>query len=74
VAVALHDLNAAANHASDAVFLKAGRIVSAGPAAALLTPAEITRVFEVDVEELTSPTGHRLFAFHRVAARHDRPT
>lgn len=69
VGVALHDLNAAATHASDAVLLKSGRIVAAGPAHALLTPAEMTRVFDVDVEELTAPSGHRLFAFHRVAVR-----
>lgn len=68
VGVALHDLNAAATYATDAVLLKAGRVAVAGPAVDLLVPQEMARVFDVGVEEIITPSGTRLFAFHRQAS------
>lgn len=65
VGVALHDLNAAVSYATDAVLLKGGRVAAAGPAADLLNPEEMARVFDVAVEEILTPSGTRLFAFHR---------
>jgi iron complex transport system ATP-binding protein len=49
VAVALHDLNLARRFATDAVLLRAGTIVAAGPAARVLSPEAVSDVFGVDV-------------------------
>jgi iron complex transport system ATP-binding protein len=49
VAVALHDLNLARRFATDAALLRDGRVVAAGPAAAVLTPAAVGEVFDVEV-------------------------
>lgn len=65
VALALHDLNAAIAYATDAVLLKAGTLVGAGPARELLAPAAIRAVFDVDVQELQAPDGRTLFTFSR---------
>jgi cobalamin transport system ATP-binding protein len=63
VAVALHDLNAAAVYATDAILMNDGTVAATGPARTLLVPAAIRRVFGVDVEEVTSASGRTLFAF-----------
>jgi iron complex transport system ATP-binding protein len=65
VALALHDLNAATAYATDAVLLKAGTLVGAGPARQLLAPDAIRAVFDVDVQELQAPDGRTLFTFSR---------
>jgi iron complex transport system ATP-binding protein len=49
VAVALHDLNLARRFATDAVLLRQGTVVAAGPLDAVLTPAAIGDVFDVRV-------------------------
>jgi iron complex transport system ATP-binding protein len=57
VAVALHDLNLARRFATDAVLLRGGAVVAAGPAADVLTPAAVGEVFDVDVS--VARTGDR---------------
>jgi iron complex transport system ATP-binding protein len=65
VVLALHDLNAATLYATDAVLLKDGTLVGAGPVRALLTPDAIQAVFDVEVEEIPTPDGRALFTFAR---------
>lgn len=74
VAMALHDLNAAATYATDAVLMKGGGVVSTGPARTLLAPDAIRDVFGVGVEEATSPSGHTLFAFTQIDKAVIRPS
>jgi iron complex transport system ATP-binding protein len=69
VVLALHDLNAAALYATDAVLLKDGTLAGAGPARSLLTPAAIRTVFDVEVREVPTPDGRTLFTFERPAQR-----
>src|SRR4029079_18617947 len=45
VAVALHDLNLARRFATDAILLRSGTIMAAGPAARGLSPAAVGEVF-----------------------------
>jgi iron complex transport system ATP-binding protein len=71
VVLALHDLNAAALYATDAVLLKAGTLAGAGPARDLLTPDAIRDVFDVEVHEVPTPDGRTLFTFDRRAVRPD---
>ena len=73
VAVALHDLNAAIRFATDVVLLKAGRVVSAGPAATVLTPEAVGDVFDVQVSVAETPGLGPLFVFSRTANRAGRP-
>lgn len=49
VVAIIHDLNLASVFCSDAVVLKAGRLVEQGPASAVLTPALIRDVFNIKV-------------------------
>ena len=49
VAVALHDLNLARRFATDAILLRSGTIMAAGPAARVLSPAAVSEVFGVAV-------------------------
>jgi iron complex transport system ATP-binding protein len=72
VALALHDLNAATAYATDAVLLKSGTLVGAGPAKELLTPDAIRAVFDVDVTEVPAPDGRTLFTFARSVDRESR--
>jgi cobalamin transport system ATP-binding protein len=65
VAMALHDLNAAATYATHAVLMKSGTVVAAGVARELLAPDAIRDVFDVEVEEARLSTGRTLFAFTR---------
>ncbi len=52
VVLVLHDLAQAARVADDVLLLKQGRVVAAGDAAAVLTPATIAAVFDVTVATL----------------------
>jgi iron complex transport system ATP-binding protein len=74
VALALHDLNAATLYATDAVLMKAGNLVGAGPAKELLTPDAIRAVFEVDVREVPTPDGRTLFTFARSSSPSSSPS
>lgn len=59
VIVVLHDLHLAARVADDAVLLRGGRVVAAGPAADVLTAPLIAAAYGVDVEIGVTPAGHR---------------
>src|SRR5262249_23498567 len=65
VVLALHDLNAATLYATDAVLLKDGTLVGAGPVRVLLTPDAIQAVFDVEVQVIPTPDGRALFTFAR---------
>ncbi len=55
VAVALHDLNLARRFATDAVLLRAGGVVAAGPIDRVLTASAISDVFDVAVSIAAAP-------------------
>lgn len=59
VVVVLHDLHLAARAADDAVLLRGGRIVAAGPAVDVLTSERIEEAYGVAVEIGTTATGRR---------------
>lgn len=59
VVLVLHDLHLAARVADDAILLRDGRIVAAGPAADVLTAPLIARSYGVEVEIGVTPAGHR---------------
>ncbi|WP_010161741.1 ABC transporter ATP-binding protein [Sphingomonas sp. PAMC 26617] len=59
VVLVLHDLHLAARIADDAVLLRGGRVVAAGPADAVLTAPLIAEAYGVDVEIGLTPAGHR---------------
>ncbi|MBP2227859.1 iron complex transport system ATP-binding protein [Azospirillum agricola] len=61
VAVVLHDVNAAALHADDALLLRDGRVVGAGPVGGLLQPGPLADCFGVPVERLTRADGRPAF-------------
>ena len=52
VVLVLHDLAQAARIADDVLLLREGRVVAAGPAAAILTPERMAEVFDVRVATL----------------------
>jgi ABC-type cobalamin/Fe3+-siderophores transport system ATPase subunit len=55
VGCVLHDLNSALAHSDRVVALRDGRIVAAGPPAAVMTAEVVSAVFDVDVAVLTDP-------------------
>ena len=59
VVLVLHDLHLAARVADDAVLLRGGRVIAAGPAADVLTAPLIAEAYGVEVEIGVTPAGHR---------------
>ena len=59
VVLVLHDLHLAARVADDAVLLRHGRVIAAGPADAVLTAPLIAEAYGVEVEIGTTPAGQR---------------
>jgi iron complex transport system ATP-binding protein len=59
VILVLHDLHLAARIADDAVLLRGGRIVAAGPAQEVLTAPLIAEAYGVEVEIGVTPDGQR---------------
>ncbi|NDK30845.1 ABC transporter ATP-binding protein [Nesterenkonia sp. Hz 6-5] len=57
VITALHDINLAALHADRVIAIADGRIMAAGEVAAVLTPALISSLYDVDVQALSSKDG-----------------
>jgi len=55
IVMVLHDLNQAARYADHIVALRAGAIVAAGPAAQIITEANVQTVFDVDVRIIEDP-------------------
>ena len=59
VVLVLHDLHLAARIADDAVLMRDGRVVAAGPADTVLTAPLIAQAYGVDVEIGVTPGGRR---------------
>jgi iron complex transport system ATP-binding protein len=59
VVLVLHDLHLAARIADDAILLRDGRVIAAGPARDVLTAPLIADAYGVSVEIGTTPAGHR---------------
>ena len=59
VVLVLHDLHLAARVADDAVLLRGGKVVAAGPADDVLTAPLIAEAYGVEVEIGVTPAGHR---------------
>lgn len=57
VAVVLHDLTQAARLADDALLLREGRVLAAGPAGRVLAPGPLEEAFDVPVWRGTGPDG-----------------
>ncbi|RIA43691.1 iron complex transport system ATP-binding protein [Hephaestia caeni] len=60
VAIVLHDLVQAGRAADDVLLLKAGRVAAFGPAAQVLTPANLRAVFAIDVSVTADSAGRPL--------------
>ncbi|MEO6213539.1 MAG: ABC transporter ATP-binding protein, partial [Vicinamibacterales bacterium] len=59
IIVSTHDLNFAAGLCQTLVMLKQGRVIASGPVDAVLTPARIRDLYDVDAEVIRHPrTGH----------------
>jgi iron complex transport system ATP-binding protein len=63
VAAVLHDPNLALQYADAVLLLRDGRVVAAGPPAAVMTREHLSQVYEVDVDLLTV-NGRPLIAVH----------
>lgn len=50
IVMVLHDLNLAATFADEAVMLRAGQVAAKGPVETIMTPANVERVFDLDVD------------------------
>ena len=59
VVLVLHDLHLAARIADDAVLMRGGRVIAAGPADDVLTAPLIAQAYGVDVEIGVTPGGQR---------------
>ncbi|UUP18966.1 ABC transporter ATP-binding protein [Nitratireductor thuwali] len=70
VAVVLHDLNLAARHADDIVFLRQGRIVAQGPVAQTFTRDVISSVFGIECRVLSDEETGRPFCIPVRATGH----
>lgn len=65
IALALHDLNAAARYATHLVLLHAGQVVTQGGAETVLQAEQLQRVFDVCTERLHTPQGTPVLVFSR---------
>jgi iron complex transport system ATP-binding protein len=60
------DINLAAAHCDELIFMQAGRIAASGPVDAVLTPKILSEVFDVEARVYDEPfTGARQVAFRR---------
>ena len=66
LAIATHDLNAVCRFADQVALLDAGRLTSVGQPAAVLTPENLKRTFNVISDALTGADGTPLLLFHRI--------
>jgi len=59
IAISTHDWNLAASVCRQIVLLRDGRVLADGPTAAVLTPENVRRLYDVDADvHLHGPTGH----------------
>jgi iron complex transport system ATP-binding protein len=59
---AMHDFNAALEHADQALLLHQGGVVGAGPTGEVVEPALLSRVFGVELERCVRPSGGTVLA------------
>ncbi|ERL65968.1 FepC [Schleiferilactobacillus shenzhenensis LY-73] len=64
VGIILHDLNQVLQFADQVYCLQAGRVVAAGPPAAVLQPALVQAVFGVRAETIQTPQQHAALVFY----------
>lgn len=69
VALAIHDLNAAARCAAEVVLVHEGRIMASGPPHDVLTDTALRSVFSVRMERAVARTGETVFLFRRDSHR-----
>jgi iron complex transport system ATP-binding protein len=67
IALATHDLNAAARYADQIVLLQSGRVVACGPPDDVITDSAIRKIFGVQVERVTGMKGESAYLFRRNA-------
>lgn len=67
IAIATHDLNAAARYADQIVLLQAGRIVARGSPDDVITDSAIREIFGVQIERAISANGESAYLFRRSA-------
>jgi iron complex transport system ATP-binding protein len=60
VVLSTHDLNLAAGLCRTLVLVRDGQVLAAGPTVAVLTVANIKRLYDVDAEIVEHPSGHRV--------------
>ena len=60
VVIVLHDLTLAARGANDVVLLKEGRVLAAGPGAAVLTPANLAATYGIAIAVIDHPGGRAI--------------
>jgi len=60
VVLSTHDLNLAAGLCRTLVLVRDGQVLAAGPTVAVLTVANIRRLYDVDAEIVEHPSGHRV--------------
>ncbi len=71
VAVATHDLNAAARYADRVALVDSGTIARYGPREEVLTADTVRAVFGVNMEAVESAGGHAVYVFHRIGGPQD---
>jgi iron complex transport system ATP-binding protein len=71
VALAIHDLNAAARYATQVALVSAGCVIACGPPDEVLTDAAIQKVFGVRAERAIVAGGETMFLFHHDARTGD---
>ena len=59
VVLVIHDLQLAAQIADDIILLRAGKLIAAGEADAMLTPELIGETYGIEIESGRTPLGHR---------------
>jgi iron complex transport system ATP-binding protein len=71
IAIATHDLNAAARYANQIVLLQAGHIAAFGPPSEVIIDSVIRKVFGVQIERAISAKGESAYLFQRSANESD---
>jgi iron complex transport system ATP-binding protein len=67
IAIATHDLNAAARYANQIVLLQSGHIAASGAPSEVITDSVIRKIFGVQIERAVSAKGESAYLFQRSA-------
>lgn len=65
IVTVLHDVNMAARYCDDIVALRGGEVVCVGTPESIMTPAELDRIFGVEMDVVRQPASGRPLAFAR---------